>query len=372
MNAEEKKGYEDAIKALKKMLNGSNNGQGGGSSELQTPGQKQKGKSGGSGSGNEQSTDPNGNPMQAPTLNPGDQEKAIKNARKAAKEGEEGQASSKSRKEAAEAGVSQGGMISQETGAEIAKSEGYDGDDVKKIDETSLRNSWKEQVITACSKDNGPGFGSVVQHVSKYWITSHDWKSDLRKYIGKALSHVDDERKLGKKKWLAQDELKKYDTPGNNELDNIVFLIDCSGSLSDDLLQKVVSEAFSVVKKKKINKVTYAFYDNGIRQIDTNDMKKPNSDNVVFTRLKSVMPTSDIHGRGGNYEEKALSDLIDLLGKNKRKLELLMWFTDGYTNSIPKSPKNIKHTIWVIFDNTKFETKDGSKVIHINSADIGK
>lgn len=372
MNAEEKKGYEAAIQALRDILSGKKNNGGSSNAGLDSSSKNNKGDN----KQNNKPTDPNGNPMQTPELNSEDKAKAAKNAQKGekGKENNVGQAAEKHRKEAAEAGVSQGGMISQEAGSEIAKSEGYDPEDCKKVNQSTISNIWKEEAIAASSKNNGPGFGNIKTTFSKYWLTSHDWKSDLRKYVGKALSNVDSDTKIGKKKWLAHDVIKKYDKQGNNDLDNVVFMIDCSGSLSDKKLQAVISECYSICVRKGIKKVTYIYYDNGIRQIDTNDLKKFDGiiDSAMAKKMKGIKPDSTIHGRGGNDESKAMDDLLNLLNKNHRKLELLMWFTDGYVASIPKSPKSIKHTIWTIFDNPDFKTTDGSRVIHIDSADIGK
>ena len=61
--------------------------------------------------------------MNAPQLNADDQKKAEKNAKNGSGKS---QASDASRKQAAQSCGSVGGFISQEAGAEIAKSEGYE------------------------------------------------------------------------------------------------------------------------------------------------------------------------------------------------------------------------------------------------------
>ena len=193
--------------------------------------------------------------------------------------------------------------------------------------------------------------------------------------MGKALSNIDSETKLGKKKWLAQDEIKKYDKPSENSISSVIFMIDCSGSVSDKLLQNIISECWTICKRKNISKVTYCYYDDGIRQMETNDTIKSdgilNQAMVSKIRSGSAKPIAAIHGRGGNAEDVAMRDLEEMLKKSHKKPELVMWFTDGYTNSRPKKPRLVKHMIWVIYDNTNFEVTDGSKVIHIKSEDLG-
>jgi predicted metal-dependent peptidase len=286
------------------------------------------------------------------------------------------QASEKSRNAAAQSGTSAGGFVSQEVGAEIARSEGYGDEDCKVETSSQVTQNWKDATIEACSKNNAPGKGYMVSQFKNYYMTSHDWKGDLKKYMGKALSNIDMDTKLGKKKWLAQDQIKKYDKPSESAIDSVIFLIDCSGSVSDKLLQNIISECYTICKRKKISKVTYIYYDDGIRQMETNDTVKHDGvlNDAMVSKIKrgNARPKSEIHGRGGNNEEVVMKELEAMLKKSHKRPELVMWFTDGYTYARPAKPKNIKHMIWVIYDNTNFEVTDGSRVIHIKSEDLGK
>ena len=286
------------------------------------------------------------------------------------------QASEKARSAAAKSGTSAGGFVSQEVGAEIARSEGYGDEDCKVETSSQITQNWKDTVIEACSKNNAPGQGYMVSRFKDYYMTSHDWKGDLKRYMGKALSNVEFDTKLGKKKWLAQDQIKKYDKPSESSIDSVIFLIDCSGSVSDKLLQNIISECYTICKRKKIDKVTYIYYDDGIRQMETNDTVKHNGvlNDAMVSKIKrgNARPKSEIHGRGGNNEEVVMKELEAMLKKSHKRPELVMWFTDGYTYARPAKPRNIKHMIWVIYDNTNFEVTDGSRVIHIKSEDLGK
>lgn len=286
------------------------------------------------------------------------------------------QASEKARNAAAQSGTSAGGFVSQEVGAEIARSEGYGDEDCKVETSSQVTQNWKDATIEACSKNNAPGKGYMVSRFKDYYMTSHDWKGDLKKYMGKALSNIDMDTKLGKKKWLAQDQIKKYDKPSESAIDSVIFLIDCSGSVSDKLLQNIISECYTICKRKKISKVTYIYYDDGIRQMETNDTVKHDGvlNDAMVSKIKrgNAKPKSEIHGRGGNNEEIVMKELEAMLKKSHKRPELVMWFTDGYTYARPAKPKNIKHMIWVIYDNTNFEVTDGSRVIHIKSEDLGK
>ena len=286
------------------------------------------------------------------------------------------QASASSRKEAAESCGSIGGFISQQAGAEIARSEGYGEEDCKVKTVDTISQDWKDAAIEACSKNNAPGEGNIVAHFKEYYLTAHDWKGELKKYMGRALSNVEDETKLGKKKWLAQGEIKKYNTPSSDGLDSVIFLIDCSGSVSDKLLQNIISECWTICVKKKIRKVTYCYYDDGIRQMETNDTMYATGvlNPEMVTRIKrgNARPIAAIHGRGGNEEDRVMEEITKIIKQSHKRPELCMWFTDGYTHARPVKPSCIKHMMWVIYDNNNFEAKDNSRVIHISSKDIGK
>ena len=334
MNKEEQKGYNDAIAALKKMLSGQ---QSSGSGKLQMPsgGSNSGNGSGSSGSGKDNKKG-NASKMNTPQLNADDQKKAEKNAKNGSGKS---QASDGSRKEAAQSCGSVGGFISQEAGAEIAKSEGYDEADCKVVNQSTIQQDWKDATIEACSKNNSPGKGYIVSRFKDYYITSHDWKGELRKYIGRAISAMDFETKLGKKKWLAQGEIKKFDVPTQNLLDSVIFLIDCSGSVSDKLLQNIISECYTICKKKKIEKVTYCYYDDGIRQMETNMTMKSdgilNPEMVKRIKRGNTRPAAEIHGRGGNQEDTVMEEITKMIKKSHVRPELVMWFTDGYTYARP-------------------------------------
>lgn len=344
-------GYLAAIEALRKIKNGeSSNGSGSSNQD------KMKG------------TD--GQPMGNPELNGKDKKQAEKMANG------NSQASIGARAEAAKNGNSCGGMLSQESGAEIAKSEGYSKDDCDVQSGSQISNEWQNAVINACNNSNSPGMGNMISHIKSYYMTSHDWKGELRTYIGRALSRINMDTKLGKKKWLARGEVKKFEKPSEHDLSDVIFMIDCSGSISDLLLQNLISECYTICKRKNISRVTYCYYEDGIQQVDTNDTLK--FDGIVDEKMISKMkrgtaaPSSDIHGRGGNDESKSMKELEEIIKNSHKHPELVMWFTDGYCASAPPKPSSVRHMIWVVYRNDDFKASDDSRVIHIKPEDLGK
>lgn len=342
-NADFNKGYADAVKALKQMMSGKSQGDGTGSGI-------QKG-------------------MEQPQLNDADAKKAAANAKRM-KNGVQKSA----RQEAKDASTNAGGFMSQSAAIDIARQAGYGDEYLEEKGDSALEHEWQETAIKACSRSNGPGIGKIITKIKDLYLTKHDWKGELKKYIGKALSKRDNDRKLGNKKYLAQGELRYRSRHSSDRLSDIIFLIDCSGSISDDLLANLLRECYSIVVKKEIEEVTYAYYDDGIRQIETT--KRMKDAGVIppemITRLRNAKKVSgNVHGRGGNDEAKTMADLLQLLGRDDA--ELVMWFTDGITASVPvRDKKHIKNMIWVVYDNTEFTASDDTRVIHIASSDLAK
>ena len=299
--------------------------------------------------------------------------------------GQSKRASAQSRQEAAKAcgecdgQQSAGGMISQDAGADIAKAAGYTGSDVAKESQESVSRKWKDTAIKAASKIwGGKGmFGDIKSKIEDIYLTNHNWKAELRKIIGKA---VDDMEKTGVKygheKYLQYDEIRRKSMPGQGKIENIIFMIDTSGSISDQQLQRILSECYTILYKNKIDNVTYCFYENGITQIEYTEPLK--TDNIVSksdcTKLKKGGKLSrTVKGRGCNDEHKAFDDLRALMKLNRdMEVPLVIWFHDGHGNgSDIIKPKEIENMYWVIYDNKSFEIKDKKqKVIHISLEDV--
>lgn len=371
-----KQGYKDAIGQLKKMLEGKSSS---GQSDTNTPSSSNSGNSSSSSANQNKQQSQNkgsdGQSMQTPQLNEKDQKIADRNAKKQEKLNQgNSQASDVARDAAAASGTSMGGWVDQDNGVEISKSEGYEGESIKKLSDNELSKVWQEATIEACNNNNNPGLGNIVSKLRKLRLTSHDWKSELKKYIGRALNTLDTHTKYGKRKWLAYDDIKKYDADENETQLDVIFMIDCSSSLSDDLLNRLMDECYTIVKKKGIEDVMYCYYDDGIRQIDYSKKLSGIGDDIEFNIIKKGMPSGNIHGRGGNYEQHSLDDLLKISKKSHQGvIQLVMWFTDGYCSNIPPRPrKQIKNMIWVVYSNESFKVEDDSKLIFIDPNDIEK
>ncbi len=393
-----KDGWRAAVEQLKKMINGQNNDNDLNSQNNGVPSSSQNNSSGGSSKQDEQKgTD--GRPMQDPSLNPSDAAKAQHNQSKNNQQSQQGQQGqqgnqqgqgqqgqgqngpkrkdyTKMSKEAAASGTPSGGFFSQEEGSKIAKNEGYN-DEAETKSDTQLESDWKKNVLdyfkNSGSTDRGLGKGVISKFLKDLYYTNYDWKNELKRYIGNALSKIDDQVHWGRKKALATTgEIKKFYREGDTALSDVIFFIDTSGSVSDDLFNRILSECATIVKQKGIKDITYVYYTNGIDFIETNNIVRTKgviSQNAVV-KIKNAKKAGNVRGNGGTNFGLARQQ-ADQMFKGKR-IQLAMCFTDGYdTPTEMYRPKCAKNMIFVVYDNSDFEAADNSRVIRLASKDLG-
>lgn len=257
--------------------------------------------------------------------------------------GEQGKIDGKTQNEidAADTNAMGGGWISQEAGAKLAADAGYEDEDCKEESLSKISTDWREATVKACSQTVGKGMGNTLAFFDKYYKTKHDWKGELRNIIGKALSSVKIYTKWGKAKPLAVfDEIKKKHVAGELDPDAVIYCVDTSGSVSDKLLERMVSECYTISAKKGFTQATYVMFDDGITQIEHIKGK--------------TMPKFKLKGRGGTNFKNLFTGLDKEFGGLKHKCPLVMIFTDGYCSPVPKRLPWMENLIWVAYDNKTF------------------
>ena len=280
-------------------------------------------------------------------------------------------------KEAAASGTPSGGYVSQEEGSRVAKIEGYN-DEAEVKSDTQLESDWRKYVGDAIKHDGGQGAtsgkGTIRKFLKDLYYTNYDWKNELKRYIGNALSKIDDKVHWGRKKILATTgEIKKFYREGDTALADILFFIDTSGSVGDDLYNRILSECATIVKQKGVKDLTYVYYTDDLDFIDTTSTVKTKgviSQNAV-TKIRNAKSAGNVRGFGGTNYGLARKQ-IEQMFKGKR-IQLAMCFTDGKDIN-PKEmyrPKCAKNMIFVIYDNPDFEAADNSRVIRLASKDLG-
>ncbi|MBR5296676.1 MAG: hypothetical protein IKU29_02260 [Parabacteroides sp.] len=330
-STEYKNGYEDAIEAIKKALQG---GSASGSSmrpdprlappPVNNPNDKNKGGSDQQGNQNSNSQDNS-------------------NSRGSGNQGVVRPEDCIGPDELSDIPSTPGGFIDQLTGDQIAKSEGYD----EGGSESAIEKDWAETAMKEMKKFQGKIGGKFITKITDLYAVTHDWKQELKKIVGKSISPENKRQAYTNKNVLvSQGRIARTDKDKYDNLDYMCAFIDSSGSMSDDQLKMVLSHIYTVALAKKPIKLYVIQCDTQIQDIqEYTDLKA----------LKRDLRNATVKGRG----ETELKPCWDLLLTDKRfkgKIaDLVMVFTDGICVQYKRNPKTMKNICWVILDNPKFE-----------------
>ena len=158
------------------------------------------------------------------------------------------------------------------------------------------------------------------------------WETILKKYIG--LIPIPFKKT---KMRLNRRQPERFDIPGriNDRTIRVITAIDTSGSMSNEMLEKVFVEIFSILKNSKFE-LTIIECDAEIGRI------------YQARTMKDI--NLNVTGRGGT----CFTPVIDHINKTgKYRDAVLIYFTDGYgEEEIPK-PKTYRN-LWVIIGNKEY------------------
>lgn len=240
-----------------------------------------------------------------------------------------------------------GSFTDRSKGKELAEKEGYS--DSEGNDEARSRE-WKDAAIKNANKLKGNNAGNLMSKIYDIHRTSSDWKKSLKNIIGQALSQEDkDYRFTSKNILVTQDRIARSDKDKFDNLDSIIVFIDSSGSMSDDMLRKVLAEVYTLALQKKPCKIITIQCDTKVQEVKT------------YTRIEDIkkdFKQASVKGRGGT-ELKPCWDLLRNDKRFKGKLnELVMVFTDGYLTQYPRDRKTMQNLCWCIIDNKGFDVEN--------------
>lgn len=354
-------GYQAAIEAIKKAMQGSGGGDGDGeglpSDMTPPPGQ------GGSGSGGGKS----GNGQQG--SGSGDSSNGSNNSRTSASD--ENQGIVRPEDCSGSQGVSgmpktPGGFFSKEDGDKLAEKEGYDKDGGSS---SQLERNWEEAAIKTSQKMAGKEAGRLKSTIEALYKTKTDWKGALRKVVGQSINTADTRQAFANKNALAtRGDIRRTDKDRYDIPDYMMVWIDSSGSMTDDQLRMCLSEVYQVALAKKPLKLYVVQCDTRIQEI---------KEYTSLDKLRRDFKTATVKGRGGTD----LRPCWDLLTTDKRFKgrvpDLIMIFTDGGlygdTSYTKRNRRTMKHLCWCIIDNPSwnvYHPDQLTKTIHLNSKDI--
>ena len=263
-----------------------------------------------------------------------------------------------------EAGQLGGSFIDKELGEKIAKESGYESEELGTDENLETKGSKIAQQVAAGAAAHGSGRGSgLLGIINNIYKPSKNWKAELKRFVGHAIGGLKVTNAWGRKSQLQYDDIRRYDREEDECLDQVVFMVDTSGSTHGDILLKLLSETHHIIEQKKIANVTYAYFGDGL--VGTEVIKKP----------KDIKPEKlKVKNGGGTNIGRSLDEMGQYMKDRKKgghKAELLMIFTDGdLSNNYSEKPKWCKHAMFVICDCPGCPEPSWGKALYIDVNDV--
>lgn len=240
-----------------------------------------------------------------------------------------------------------------------------------KDDMEKLRDKIKKQVVTA-AKVAGVGKtpAGVMRLIKEFMEPVIDWVSVLEAEI-QSMVKDDFTFLLPSKRSFSIPKIKGFDSglnsacigsgiilPGHNfkKMIDIAFVIDASGSMSDEMVQDAVSELKGIVEVYEDFKITVWSFDTKVYNPK------------IFTPQNIDEITSyGLVGRGGtdfmvNWEFMMNPAQFGFEGfEEPIEADKLVFFTDGYDDT-SRIPKDFIDTLWIVHGNDRFIEPFGRQI----------
>ena len=252
-------------------------------------------------------------------------------------------------------------IISQQEGANIARKAGYKGEFTKEEELDDIESKWEELSGQMAGKE---GSELITRHLKDIEASRYNWQHELRKLMNRAMSNsLKFRNEWGEKRGLARDTMTLKHKTNNDSIKDVVFLVDCSGSISDKTLSNLLAECYAITKKCNVYDVTYAYFTTRVELVETTNSRLAGkiSDAAVM-----LLKRTDKHAKGGHITGGTdFKNALDWVSENGGARCVVM-FTDGYDEVVPK-PHNVKNLIWGVYDNPEFKSADNSRVVYLTT-----
>lgn len=347
-------GYQAAIEAIKKSMQGGGSGEGDGEglpSDM-TPPPSQGGSGSGSGkSEKDQQGSGSGDSSNNSRTSSSDENQGI--VRPEDCSGSQG---------VSDMPGTPGGFFSKEDGDKLAQKEGYDKEGGSSA---QVEHNWADRAIKASTEMRDKTAGRFKGTLEGLYKTKTDWKNELKRVVGRSINPEDTRQAFANKNALvSRGDIVRTDKDKYDNMDYLMAWIDSSGSMSDNQLRMCLSEVYQVAVAKKPMKIVVVQCDTKIQEI-----KEYRSVN----ELKRDFKQATVKGRGGT-ELKPCWDLLKTDKRYKgRKPDLIMVFTDGYLTQYKRDRRTMNKLIWCFIDSPSktVEYPDAeTKCIHLTSKTI--
>lgn len=259
-----------------------------------------------------------------------------------------------------------GGFFSKDEGDKLAQAEGYDKEGGN---ESSVANDWKETALKEVNKLGNPGdaMGRLKSTIEGLYKVTQDWKKDLKYIVGKSINDADKRQAFANKNILvSQDRIARTDKDKYDNMDYMIALIDSSGSMTDNQLKIMLSEVYAIAEAKKPIKLVVIQCDTAIQEI--NEYK-------TLAEFKKATKVATVKGRGGTDMGPLWKLLRDDKRFNKVMPDLVMIFTDSDSRhrQYKRDKSHMNWLCWCVMDDPGFSLQypdSMTKIIHIKTSDI--
>jgi len=247
-----------------------------------------------------------------------------------------------------------GGIMTKDIGEKIAEKSGYDVESGEAGPDIDPKDKWTSESAKMLkdierSKEYGSGKGrALLTALSRLHRGEVNWKNLFSRFVSTALS-PEVYQKIGNKKHLGKEYLKYGEKNKMDALENIVILVDVSGSMSMESLERILGEINSIIFSKRVKTINIAFFDDGV---DEESVQR-----ITRTSGRPWIP-KNVKGGGGTDFQKALDWVKE---KFRDRISLLVFFTDGYA-PMPEKPIYWNKFIWVVYGNPTFKQPFGKLV----------
>lgn len=254
-----------------------------------------------------------------------------------------------------------GGILTREEAREITKElgldDGDDGEDGNLSDEEWEKKWLKagEVASTKLRKAGNERGGLLLRTIAARCRPQKDWKRELRKFVGKAMSNSD--LFFGSRRHIYKGDYRYGLKDTYEALEHALVCVDTSGSMGG-IIPIILGEVKNIFKEKKVKAAKIVYFDTEVTDVD--DMKTTKRD----------FDPDKVKGGGGTLFKPALKYCLDEFKKNR--CEIVLFCTDGENgdNPLPIQQYN-KLMVWIIIDNPSWKCPWGMAV-YISSRDVFK
>ncbi|NBO98699.1 MAG: VWA domain-containing protein [Proteobacteria bacterium] len=212
------------------------------------------------------------------------------------------------------------------------------------------------------SASRGTGAGSGTGGLIKKEIlkTKTDWKSLLRNFVGGLPTMEQNWRRPSSRYWVGASTYMPSEKLVKDKLDLIVA-IDTSGSISSNQIHTFLNEVASIVSSRKTVKLKVLFWMDDVYTETNIDSKTMSLD-----KIKAELGKMKIRNDGGTYLS-CVKQYLD--SKQIKKIEGLIYFTDGHVEENPSIPKVEQNRILYLITpggRTDILEKYAGRVVEVN------